>query len=318
MRGDLRGFPPAGTFLPVGHDHSAHGHRHGDVNQRRLAWTLALVAAYMVAELVGGLLSSSLALLADAGHMLSDGAALGLALFAGWIARRPPSSRTTYGYYRVEILAALANGAALVAIGLLIFVEAYRRLSTPQDVRADLMLVVAVGGLAVNLAALAILHGSREANLNLRGAWLHVLADTLGSVQAIAAALLIRLFGWQWADTVASVLIGALIIGSSWSLLRDAVAVLMEAVPGNLDLDRVRGEILLVPGVESVHDLHVWTIGSNFVALSAHVQVRKGDLDIVWAVRRRLAERFRIEHSTIQLEYGEAPKGLSVGRNLCP
>ncbi|MEW6336191.1 MAG: cation diffusion facilitator family transporter [Acidobacteriota bacterium] len=302
----------------MSHDDHGHDHRHGDANQRRLAWTLALVATYMAAELVGGLLSNSLALLADAGHMLSDSAALALALFAGWIARRPPSPRTTYGYYRVEILAALANGATLVAIGILIFVEAYRRFSAPPDVRADLMLGVAMGGLAVNVAALAILHGGRRANLNLRGAWLHVLADTLGSVQAIAAALLIRAFGWRWADPLASVLIGALIIASSWSLLREAVAVLMEAVPGNLDLDQVRGEILSVPGVESVHDLHVWSIGSNFVALSAHVQVRNGDLGIVWQVRRRLSERFRIEHSTIQVEHDEPPKALAVGRNPCP
>lgn len=199
---------------------------------RRLGVALALAASFMVAEVAGGLLANSLALLADAGHMLSDAGVLGLALFAAWIARRPPSARRTYGYYRAEILAALANGAALVGIAVFIVVEALRRLGDPPQVRPGVMIPVAALGLVVNLVMLWVLSGSRHASLNLKGAWLHVLTDTLGSVQAIAAGVLIATLGWRWADPAASLAIAALVLYSAWGLLEEAVAVLMESAPG--------------------------------------------------------------------------------------
>ena len=259
----------------------------------------------MGAEVAGGLLTGSLALLADAGHMLSDAAALALSLFALWIAdRRAPGALRTYGYYRAEILAALVNGAALVAIAILIVVEAVGRLSDPPAVEAAGMTAVAAGGLVVNLAALALLHGSRDLNLNLRGAWLHVASDALGSVQAIVAGVVIWKFGWRWADPVASLVIAVLVVWSAWGLLKEALAVLMEAAPGHIDVDSVRGAILDVGCVAGVHDLHVWSISTGFDCLSAHVVAGDGkERDVLLdELRRMLHDRFGIEHVTIQLE----------------
>ena len=293
----------------MAHGH-AHHHHHRDAGarrtgRRRLAVTLVLIALYMVAELVGGLLTHSLALLADAGHMLSDAAALALSLFALWVVdHRRPGPLRTYGYYRAEILAALVNGAALVAIAILVGVEAVARLRSPAVVDAAGMTAVAVGGLVVNLVALALLHGSREENLNMRGAWLHVAGDALGSVQAIAAGVLIWAFGWQWADPLASLLISLLVVWSAWGLLKEALAVLMEAAPGHIDMDAVRGAILDVGCVGGVHDLHVWSIASGFDCLSAHVVAGDGkERDaLLDELRRMLHARFGIDHITIQLE----------------
>jgi len=279
-------------------------------HRRRLTLALVLAGVYMLAEVAGGLLSNSLALLADAGHMLTDVAALGLSLFAIWAAQRPATPKRTYGYHRMEILAALANGATLVAMAVLIFAEAYRRWSNPPDVKGGLMLAVACGGLAVNLASLWILHGGREESINVRGAWLHVVTDTLGSVQAIAAGALISGFGWKWADPLASVLIGLLVVVSSWGLLKESVGVLMEGVPQHLQLDEVAEVMAAVPGVTAVHDLHVWTITSGFVALSAHVVVApECPEDVLWRVRSAIHDRFGIDHSTIQVERTLAPDG---------
>lgn len=285
------------------HDHGAGGSR--TENRNRLRWALALAASFMVAEVVGGIAANSLALLADAGHMLSDVAALGLSLFALWMAGRPSGSGKTFGYHRVEILAALVNGATLVALAVWIVVEAVGRLDAPPEVRGPLLLVVAVGGLVVNLIALAVLHGGRDESLNVRGAWLHVMADALGSVQAIGAGALIWAFGWYWVDPVASIVIAVLIVYSSWSLLQEAVSVLMESAPGHLDVDEVRDAILRVEGVGEVHDLHVWTITSGFVALSAHVVAEEGaerNGDLLPVLREELHDRFGIEHVTIQVE----------------
>ncbi len=286
---------------------SAHqGHRHGkrSDSRRRLALTLALSAGYMVAEVVGGVLTNSLALLADAGHMLSDVAALGLSLFAIWIAERPPTARRTYGYYRSEILAALANGAALVGVSLFIFVEAYHRLQRPPAVEGTTMFAIAVGGLVINLVGLWLLHGGRTANLNVRGAWLHVLTDALGSVGAIFAAALIWAFGWDWADPVASVLIGLLVVHSSWQLLVESVSVLLESAPKGIDVDEVDRAMKEVPGVLAVHDLHVWTITSGLDCLSAHVVAAEGQSHaaLLAGLRNTLHERFGIDHLTIQIE----------------
>jgi cobalt-zinc-cadmium efflux system protein len=285
----------------------AHPHAHGPARHdprstTRLAITLALVLVYMVAEVAGGILANSLALLADAGHMLSDAGALALALFALWFARRPAGPQHTYGYYRVEILAALANGATLIAIAVLIFVEAVERLRAPQEVAAPLMMAVAAGGLVINLAGLWTLHGVRGESLNTRGAWLHVLTDTLGSVQALVAGGLILAFGWHWLDPVASVLIGVLVLYSSWSLVRQSVLVLMEGAPGHIDVDHVRDRLAQVPGVRAVHDLHVWTISSGLVALSAHVEAPRPAADVLRALRHDLEADFGIRHTTIEFD----------------
>jgi len=276
--------------------------------RRSLATTLALSAVYMVAEVVGGIVTNSLALLADAGHMLTDVAALGLSLFAMWAAQRPVTRERTYGYHRLEILAALSNGATSIAIAILILVEAVRRWRNPPAVAGGLMLLIACGGLIVNLVALRLLRGGRRENLNVRGAWLHVLTDALGSMQAIAAGALIAAFGWRWADPAASVLIAILVAYSSWGLLREAVGVLMEGAPGGLDVDKVANAIMATPGVRALHDLHVWTITSGFVALSAHVVVESDcPDDVLWRARAVLRERFDITHSTIQVERENGP-----------
>lgn len=266
--------------------------------------TLGLVVIYMGVEIVGGLLADSLALIADAGHMLSDAGALALTLFAMRFARRPATTQRTFGSYRAEILAALVNGATLVAVASYIFVEAVERFRTPPEVQGGLMLAVASGGLIVNAAGLLILRGGHDANLNMRGAWLHVLTDALGSLQAIVAGALIWAFGWHWVDPVASVLIGVLVIYSSWSLIKQSVAVLMEGAPGHIDVDQVHASLLELPHVVNVHDLHVWTITSGFVALSAHLSCL-GTHDhesLLCDARALLAERFGIRHSTIQID----------------
>ncbi|HEU0077390.1 MAG TPA: cation diffusion facilitator family transporter [Longimicrobiaceae bacterium] len=297
--------------MGAGHSHGpghAHGHSHGGSygaeNQKRLAVVLGLSAAYMVAEVVGGLLTNSLALLADAGHMLSDVAALALSMFAIWIAQRPATAKHTYGFSRTEILAALLNGATLVAVSAYIFVEAYRRIGEPPEVQGALMVGIALGGLAVNLAGLWILSAGRSESLNVRGAWLHVLTDALGSVGAIAAGGLIWAFGWNWADPAASVLIGVLVLYSSWALLKETVAVLMEGAPGHIDVDEVSEAIKRVPGVRAVHDLHVWTITSGLVAMSGHVVVDEEHFGqaMLREIREPLHDRFGIDHATIQLE----------------
>ncbi len=290
----------------MSHHSHHHGHQHAgrDNAMQPLAGVLALVLFYMLVEIVGGWLTNSLALLADAGHMLSDAAALGLSLFALRIARRPPAGRQTYGYHRAEILAALANGAGLVAITIYIFVEAYERLLKPAPVLGGSMMAIAAGGLLVNLAALRILHGSRDDSLNVRSAWLHVVADAAGSVGAIVAGALIWLLGWMWIDPVVSVVIGGLILFSSWRLLRVAVGVLMEAAPGHVDVDAVRAAIATVEGVDGVHDLHIWTITTGLEALSAHVTVddTSAPAALLTRIRETLRNRFGIAHLTIQLE----------------
>jgi len=289
-----------------GHDHGVHHHggRATRSNQKRLAIALCLAATYMVAEVVGGLLTGSLALLADAGHMLSDVAALAMSLVAMRIAQRPATPNRTYGYLRTEILAALLQGVLLVAVSVFIFIEAVERIQTPQEVLGGPMLLIATGGLVVNLIGLAVLNAGRRDNLNIRGAWLHVMSDALGSLGAIFAGAAIYSMGWHWADPVASLLIGLLVIYSSWSLLREAVDVLMEAAPAHIDVAKVRSAIAELPGVQAVHDLHVWTITSGMVSLSGHV-VAKDNSDtgpLLQQICDRLHQRFGIDHSTIQIE----------------
>ena len=296
-----------------GHDHShGSGHSHARAaSRKRLGWVLVLSGGYMVAEFIGGLATNSLALLADAGHMLSDVAALALSLFAMWIAERPPNAKRTYGFYRTEILAALVNGATLVAISVFIFLEAAHRFREPPEVQGALMMGIAAGGLGINLIGLWILNAGRGESLNVRGAWLHVATDALGSVGAIVGGALITFAGWAWADPAVSVVIGLLVVFSSWSLLRETVSVLMESAPSNVDVDQVRDAMRGVSGVTSVHDLHVCSITTGLVALSAHLCADgRSPGGVIAEVRDLLHERFGIDHVTLQVEpenFAEAP-----------
>jgi cobalt-zinc-cadmium efflux system protein len=271
---------------------------------RRLKLALAITSVYFVAELVGGLLTNSLALLSDAGHMLSDIAALGLAIFAFQMARRPATTKRTYGYHRLEILAALINGLALWLIVGAIFHEAYRRVFDPPAVQSLGMLVVAALGLGVNLAAGFILYGSREESLNVRGAFLHVLGDALGSVGAVAAGTIMLFKGWYLADPIVSVFIGLLILYTSWELIRESIDILMQSVPKQIDVGEVQRVMEQVDGVIKIHDLHVWAVTSGVFTLSAHaVIVPDGNPHLILdKIEAELKTRFSIEHTTLQLE----------------
>ena len=286
-------------------DHSHHGHDHAAVpdSTRALGWALAVTLAFAGVEAVGGLVAGSLALLADAAHMLMDAASLGLALFAAWMMRRPASGSRTYGWYRIEILAALVNGALLLAVTAGIIVEAVRRLMVPSVIRTDVMLVVASAGLLANVAATAILHRSRGENLNVRGAYLHVLSDLAGSVAAIVAAIVIRFTGWTPADPLLSMALSVLLLASSLRLLSQAVDVLLEAAPRGVDMEKVEAAVAAVPGVERVHDVHVWTVASGFVAMSGHAVVSDmARRDTALAEITVALKTFGITHVTVQLE----------------
>jgi cobalt-zinc-cadmium efflux system protein len=298
------------------------GHAHADhraANRRRLGWALGLAASYTVAEVVGGLITGSLALLADAAHMVSDVGALTLALFASWMASRPGGGRWTFGLARVEILAALAQGGALVAVAILIVIEALGRLEAPSPVMGGGLLLVATGGLLINLAGLWILREGREHSLNVRGAWLHVASDALGSVGAMTAGFLVWRFGWNWADPAASLIISVLVLFSAWKLLRDAVDVLMEAAPRHLEPEQISAALAALPAVQQVHDLHVWSIGSGEISLSCHLVTTDAAASQVLLADayRLLGTEFGIDHATVQIEApelaGETPRTLCDG-----
>ena len=299
--------------MAAGHTHHHHDgdhhHRHavrGPEDARRLRIALALTGAFFIAELVGGLLSNSLALLADAGHMLTDVAALALALFVAWFVRQPVSPQKTYGYLRWEILAAFLNGATLLLICVWIVWEAIGRLGNPEPLESGLMLGVAVGGLIVNIGSAWILHGTHETNLNVRGAYLHVLSDLIGSVGTIAAAILVRYTGWLAADPIVSMLTALLIVRGAWRLVRESVDVLLESTPSHIPVGAVRTQLEAIPGIESVHDLHVWTVTSGVVAMSAHAIVREPERQQHVLEHIHDAMRlFGIEHVTIQIERRE-------------
>lgn len=297
-----------------GHDHS-HGHDHGHdhaASTRRLAIALTITALFLVAEVVGGVLSNSLALLADAGHMLTDVGALGLSLFVAWFSRQPASPTKTYGYLRWEILAAFINGTVLLFASAWILWESVQRLRAPESIEGGIMLLVATGGLLVNAASAWLLHGSAGDSLNMRGAYLHVLSDLLGSVAAITAALAVRQYGWLWADPVASILMTGLIVRGAWRLVHEAVDVLLEATPRHIDATALRAAMAGVAGVREVHDLHVWTLTSGMVAMSAHAVVpdQPRHQSVLEALHATVAG-FGIRHATIQLE------GVPLGA-CCP
>jgi cobalt-zinc-cadmium efflux system protein len=269
----------------------------------RLALVLALTVVFMIIEAIGGWLSGSLALLADAGHMLTDAGALGLSLLSAWIAGRPANDSKTYGYQRWEILAALINGAALFGIAAWVILEAIQRIQHPEPIRAQLFLIVAAGGLLVNLISLGILHGMKEGNLNTRGAYLHVLGDALGSVGALGAAAVIMLTGWLLADPIISIALALLILIGAWRLLRESTDILLEGVPRHVSMAEVQRRMLGVAGVAAVHDLHVWTVTSGMVAMSGHAIVPElaSHPEVLEGIRVELA-RLGIGHVTIQLE----------------
>lgn len=291
------------------HDHShegaLHGHgAHAPVKSLRIA--LTLTALLLIVEVVGGFMSNSIALLADAGHMFTDVAALGLSLFVAWFSHQPATATKSYGYLRWEILAAFLNGSALLMISVAIIVESVLRLRKPEPVEGALMLGVAVAGLVINLVSARILHPTSQENMNVRGAYLHVLGDLLASVGTVVAAVLIRYTGWLLADPIASFLTTALIMRGAWGLVRESVDILLEAVPRHIDLDAVREQLEAIPGIEAVHDLHVWSVSPRMVAMSAHAICRNTDTQqhVLEHIHDAMA-LFGIGHITVQLEQTE-------------
>ncbi|MEO8741194.1 MAG: cation diffusion facilitator family transporter [Casimicrobiaceae bacterium] len=296
----------------------AHTHSHAPSARdpgvwRALTWALVLTGSFGIVEAVGGWLAGSLALLSDAGHMFTDTAALGLALFAQWIARRPPSSRATYGYARAEVLAAFVNALALLALVVFIVVEAVRRMLVPHPVAGGMVLGIALAGMAVNLISAWILSRAGS-SLNTRSALLHVLSDLLGSVAAVIAGAVIMLTGWTPIDPILSILVSVLIVRSTWQLLAQSTGVLMEGVPAHLDYAEVGRALSQVAGVSAVHDLHVWQMSSDRAALSAHLLIREPAQwpQTLVAAQRLLAERFHIDHVTLQPTWHQAPAGKRV------
>jgi len=297
-----------------GHSHGTGGYRGAD--RRALLKAAALTAGFMVAEAVGGLLTGSLALLADAGHMLSDSFSLFLALAAVSLAARPATAQRTFGFKRSEILAALVNGVLLVVVSIWIIVEAIRRLEDPVEILGLGMLLVAIAGLVVNIAAAWILTRSGGESLNVRAALRHVLGDLAGSVGVIFAALVIILTGWQPVDAIVSILISLLIAASAWSILREAVDVLLESAPDDLDTEQIGMAMAGHPGVDEVHDLHVWQITSGFPTLSAHVLVGAGAdcHGIRLELERLLHDRFEIDHTTLQVDHSVDQSPIHIDR----
>jgi cobalt-zinc-cadmium efflux system protein len=267
---------------------------------------MIVTTVILVAELVGGIVTNSLALLSDAAHMFSDVGALALSVLAIWFAGKRASLKRTYGFYRAEVLAALINAVTLVVVSLYIFWEAYQRFRHPQEVQSGLMMVIACIGLVANLISAWVLSrsGSHEHNLNVRGAFLHVLGDALGSLGAIGAGLIMMFTGWYYADPLISVIIGLLVLFSSYRLLRDTVHVLLEGTPPHIDLSKVRRSMQMITGVQDVHDLHVWSVSSGFIAMSGHVVIAEGNdgQSILQELRKVLHDRFGLGHTTIQIE----------------
>jgi cobalt-zinc-cadmium efflux system protein len=300
-----------------------HDHGHTDVHpgaegdRRLLGASLGLIVAFMVVEVAVGVVASSLALLADAGHMLTDAGALGLAVFAAWAVSRPARGRWTYGFGRVEVLAALANGVTLALVAVWVLYEAARRLVDPPDVNAVLVGPVAAVGIAVNLAVVALLARAERQSLNVRGAYLHVVTDLAAFVGTGVAAGLILLTGWNRFDPIASLLVAVLMVASAWSLLRESGRIFLEAAPESAPPADVGQAIAGHPGVVETHDLHVWTVTSGFPSLSAHVLVEPGaDCHrIRLELERMLHERFELDHTTLQVEHVGSDHGLEIRRS---
>jgi len=288
------------------HNHHGEAEHSALTSSSRLKIALVIVSVIMVAEVIGGILSNSLALLGDAGHMLVDALALGLSLFAITIAQRPATLSKTFGYHRVEIMAALANGTILALVSIYIFYEAYQRFLEPPAVHAPLMLVIASIGLVANLIGLLLLRRASHENLNVKAAFWHILGDTISSVGVIVAGIVISVTGWGIIDPLIAVFIGCIILWGAVRLVKESVDILLEAVPRHLDTEEVIETMKKVPGVEEVHDIHLWTITSGIYALSAHLLIEDQQVSmsgqIVDRVNRDLSHHFGITHTTLQLE----------------
>lgn len=288
------------------------GHRHNSDNPQVSAYgkplkiVLVIVLVVMVAEVVGGVLSGSLALVGDAGHMLVDALALSLSWFAIVIARRPATASKTYGYHRVEIIAALANGTILILVSVYIFYEAYQRFSNPLEIQVPLMLVIAVVGLAANLAGILLLKGESHRSLNIKAAFWHIIGDTVSSVGVIVAGIIILATGWTMVDPIIAVFIGVIILWGAVRIVKESADILLESVPGHIEVERVVETLKTISGVEEVHDIHIWTITSGIHALSAHLLIEdrmvSNSAEILEAVRREMGQLFDITHTTLQLE----------------
>jgi cobalt-zinc-cadmium efflux system protein len=291
-----------------------HQHAEDRTNAGRpLKITLAVVLIVMVAEIIGGLLSNSLALLGDAGHMLTDALALGLSLFAITMARRPATPRHTFGYHRTEIMAALANGVILVLVSIYIFYEAYHRFFNRPAIDAPVMLTIAGIGLVANLVGLLVLQRSSKGSLNIRAAFWHIIGDTLSSVGVIIAGLIIVFTGWTVVDPILACLIGVVILWGAFRIVKEASDILLESVPAGIRLEEVEGAVKQIEGVEDLHDVHIWTITSGIYALSAHVRVDdlmvSASNELVVTINELLEHRFNITHATLQLECDACANG---------
>jgi cobalt-zinc-cadmium efflux system protein len=296
-----------GSHSHHGHSHAA-GHAHGATDKKRVLIAAALTGGFMVAEAIGGVLTGSLALLADAGHMFADSVALGLAWYAFHLAERPATRRLTYGFGRVKTLVAYTNGLTIFAIALWIVYEAWRRFLDPAPILGGPMLVIAILGLLVNIAGFLVLRGGDHGSLNMRGAILHVLGDLLGSAAAIAAALIILVTGWTPIDPILSVLVALLILSTAWSLMRAAAHVLLEGVPETIDRDAIAGDIRKhVAGIRDIHHMHVWSLDGSRTMATLHACLADGvdAHEAVKAVKARLASRHGIDHATVEPEFGQ-------------
>lgn len=291
----------------MAHDHSqaAHAHDHtSGANAKMLGWALALTSIYLIAEVIGGIVFNSLALLSDAAHMMTDVAALAIALMAIRLGRKAPDEKRTFGYRRFEILAAAFNAVLLFAVAIYVFVEAIKRFNEPQEIQSWGMLIVATIGLGVNLVSMRLLTAGKDASFNVKGAYLEVWADMIGSVGVILGALAIRFTGWTWVDPVVAVAIGLWVLPRTWILLRDTTNVLLEGVPAGLSLKEVRAAIGEVPGVQSLHDLHIWSVSNDEVSCTVHVVLAKDATaePVRQTVMEVIKDHFDIGHVTIQTE----------------
>ncbi len=288
--------------------------QHDSVATQPLKITLGLVLVIMVAEIIGGVFSNSLALLSDAGHMLTDALALGLSLFAINLARRPATATKTFGYHRAEIMAALANGSVLILVSAIIFYEAYQRFLEEPTVKSPLMLIVAGIGLAANIIGLYLLRRGSRKNINIKAAFWHIIGDTLSSVGVIIAGVIIQFTGWTTADPILAVVIGIVILWGAIRIVKESVDILLESVPQHVEIEKVTASVKTIPGVEDLHDIHIWTITSGIYALSAHLsiadQMVSQSCDVLTRVNEVLAHDFNITHTTLQMECKSCPTGL--------
>ncbi|MBA9025363.1 MULTISPECIES: cation diffusion facilitator family transporter [Bacillaceae] len=300
-----------------GHSHDHGHHHHHSANKKALLSSCLLISIFMVVEVIGGFITNSLALLSDAGHMLSDAAALGLSFAAIKLGERKATQSKSFGYKRFEIIAAALNGLTLIVISVVIFIEAIRRFQNPPEVQSVGMLTIAVIGLIVNIIAAWILMSGDKENLNVRSAFLHVIGDLLGSVGAIVAALIIYFFGWGIADPIASIIVAILIIISGWRVVKESFHILMEGTPAQVNVKEVKSALLKIAHVKDVHDLHIWSITSGYMSLSCHIAIDKtvGHDTVLHEAQKLLHDQFSIEHSTLQVECYD--KGCPTPHETC-